>query len=265
MAGKCNVADFHASAALFVEAGAIMRNLFIIQMFLPGMALADTPDWSLYDELLRDYVRSGEKAGLDANLVDYRGLAADSRFEVLVDQIREFPVEALDGDRETLAFYINAYNILTIRLILDHWPVDSIKDIGGFFKGPWDMVVLKNADGELTLDNIEHDIIRSIPEPRIHFAVNCASLSCPDLRREAYRAERLDEQLDDQARTFLQQSGKGIEIQGEGIKVSKIFDWYEEDFEAAGGVKAFVQEYRPDMRIDRVTGTMRYNWSLNSQ
>lgn len=242
-----------------------MRNLFIFLVFLPAVALADSPDWSLYEELLSDYVRSGEKAGLDANLVDYPGLAADSRFETLVDKIRNFPVEDLDGDRETLAFYINAYNILTIRLVLDHWPVDSIKDIGGFFKGPWDMVVLKNADGKLTLDNIEHDIIRSIPEPLTHFAVNCASLSCPDLRLEPYQAGRLDQQLDDQARTFLQQSGKGLVVEGERIKVSSIFDWYEEDFESAGGVKEFVQEYRPDLRIDRVSGTLPYNWSLNSQ
>lgn len=243
----------------------MVNKLFIVLIFLPGMSLAQSPDWSLYDELLSEYVKPGQKEGLEANLVDYSGLRADARFDVLVEMIREYPVENLEGDKEHLAYYINAYNILTIRLILDRWPVDSIKDIGGFFKGPWDIVVLENSDGKLTLDNIEHDIIRSMPEPRIHFAVNCASLSCPDLRREAYRANRLDEQLDDQVREFLHQKGKGIVINGRPIKVSRIFDWYEEDFDGEGGVKTFVRQYRPDIKIDRVAASIPYNWSVNSQ
>lgn len=240
-------------------------KLFIILLFLPGACLAQAPDWSLYDELLSEYVKPGEKAGLEANLVDYSGLRTDARFNALVEIIRAFPVESLEGDEEHLAFYINAYNILTIRLILDHWPVDSIKDIGGFFKGPWDIAVLENSGGKLTLDNIEHDIIRSIPEPRIHFAVNCASLSCPDLRREAYRATRLDEQLDDQVRRFLHQKGKGIVINNRQVRVSRIFDWYEEDFDREGGVKSFVRQYRPDIPAERVEASIRYDWSLNDQ
>lgn len=242
-----------------------MRNLLILLIFMPLAGMASTPDWSLYDNLLNEYVERGKKAGLEANLVDYEGLSADERFDHLVDMIRRFPVERLENDNERLAFYINAYNILTIDLILDHWPVDSIKDIGGFFSGPWDIVVLENADGELTLDNIEHDIIRSIPEPRIHFAVNCASLSCPDLRREAYRADTIDEQLADQTRSFLRQEGKGMTVDNGRVKVSRIFDWYEEDFDRAGGLKSFVQRVRPELAIERVRGTLEYNWALNDQ
>lgn len=243
----------------------MIRNLLILLIFAPFSGMASTPDWSLYDDLLKQYVEPGKRAGLEAKLVDYAGLSSDARFDELVDTIREFPVDRLENDNERLAFYINAYNILTIRLVLDHWPVDSIKDIGGFFSGPWDIVVLKNADGNLTLDNIEHDIIRSIPEPRIHFAVNCASLSCPDLRREAYRADTLDEQLKDQTRTFLHQNGKGLSVDGDRVKVSRIFAWYEEDFDQVGGVTKFVRGIRPDLKIERVRATLTYNWALNGQ
>ncbi|MEX2489013.1 MAG: DUF547 domain-containing protein [Pseudomonadales bacterium] len=243
----------------------MVRNMLILLVLLPAGVTAGTPDWTGYDQLLKEYVEPASKAGLDVNLVDYSGLRNDTRFEVLVDTIREFPVDRLENDNERLAFYINAYNILTMRLILDHWPVDSIKDIGGFFSGPWDIVVLKNADSSLTLDNIEHDIIRSIPEPRIHFAVNCASLSCPDLRREAYRADRLHEQLEDQTRRFLRQDGKGLSVDGDRVKVSRIFDWYEEDFDRVGGVTKFVQRIRPDLEIEGVRAKLTYNWALNGQ
>lgn len=243
----------------------MIRQLIGLLMLVPLAATATAPDWTLYDELLVKYVTAGTRDGVEFNLVDYEGLADDPKFDSLVRGIRAFDPGRLEGTAEKLAFYINAYNILTIQLILDHWPVTSIKEIGGFFKGPWDVVMLENRDGSLTLDNIEHDIIRSLDEPRIHFAVNCASLSCPDLRREAYRAARLDAQLDDQSREFLAQEGKGILVDGTTVRVSSIFDWYEEDFEQRGGVRSFVQHYRPDLDIERVRANIPYDWSLNSK
>lgn len=226
-------------------------------------SIAAEPDWTNYDDLLQVHVVAAEKDGSVLNLVNYNGIAADSRFYSLVNQILEYDVELLSSNEEKLAFYINAYNILTIKLILDNWPVDSIRDIGSFFRGPWDVVVLSNTDGQLTLDDIEHNIIRSLNEPRIHFAVNCASVSCPDLRHEAYRAELLDEQLEDQTRLFLNNE-KGLLIENNRMRLSKIFDWYGEDFESFGSLENFVRLYRPELQFNSVRTNLPYNWNLNS-
>lgn len=121
--------------------------------------------------------------------------------------LSSYPLANLKSKQDKLAFYVNAYTILTIQLILDHNSKKSIKEIGGFFSGSWDQVVLKNEIGDLTLNDTEHRIIRPLGDPRIHFAVNCASLSCPDLRLEAYQSEKIDAQLDDQTQHFLSQKG----------------------------------------------------------
>lgn len=242
------------------------RFLFFWAFFwtLATSSMAAEPDWTSYDALLQSHVIAAEKDGSMLNLVNYSGIAADTRFYSLVNQILEFDVELLSSNREKLAFYINAYNILTIKLILDNWPLESIRDIGSFFRGPWDIVVLNNADGQLTLDDIEHNIIRKLNEPRIHFAVNCASISCPDLRHEAYRAELLDEQLEDQTRLFLNNE-KGLLVENNRLRLSKIFDWYAEDFENYGSLESFVRLYRPELQFSSVRTNLPYNWNLNSR
>lgn len=237
---------------------------FILFTMLASQSLAIEPDWSDYNALLSAYVMPGTKDGLQANLVDYQGIAEDERFNRVILGIQQFDVSLLESREETLAFYINAYNILTIDLIIDHQPLESIRDIGNFFRGPWDIVVLENADGRLTLDDIEHEIIRSFAEPRIHFAVNCASLSCPDLRREAYQAAKLDAQLEEQTRSFLTLS-KGLQNRGSLLRVSRIFDWYEEDFDSRGGVESFIRHYRPELEFDEADASLPYNWALNSR
>jgi hypothetical protein len=234
-------------------------------LLLPRLAIASEPDWSAYADLLEHYVAPGDKHGIAVNLVDYQGLSGEARFAEVVEDVRGFDVALLASREERLAFYINAYNILTIRLILDNWPVDSIKDIGNFLRGPWDRVVLENGDGRLTLDGIEKDILRPMGEPRIHFAINCASVSCPDLRREPYEAAILDRQLDDQARGFLANAGKGLVASGDRIRVSRIFDWYEDDFETPDGVDGFIRRYRPELEFRRLKANLRYDWSLNGK
>ncbi len=240
-----------------------MLRLILLWM-LASCCIAAEPEWTLYNELLDDYVSAGNKEGLSANLLDYQGFASDSRFSELLTQIRLFDISELESREETLAYYINAYNILTIELIIANWPLDSIRDIGNFFRGPWDIVVLENAAGRLSLDDIEHNIIRQLGEPRIHFAVNCASLSCPDLRTEAYQADKLDAQLDEQTRIFLSQQ-KGLQVRGPDIRVSRIFDWYGDDFSASGGVENFIRQYRPELVFVEADANLPYNWDLNSR
>ena len=117
----------------------------------------------------------------------------------------------------------------------------------------------------VTLDEIEHQILRPMGEPRIHFAIVCASLSCPDLRREAFTAERLDAQLQEQTQAFLDNVSKGLQLAGTRVEVSQIFDWFEEDFDSAGGVEAFVRRYRELPDQIRLRADIPYNWNLNAQ
>ncbi len=225
---------------------------------MPSYAIE--PNWSHYDGLLADWVQPGQIDGVDVNRLDYVGIGQDPRFGALVAEIRQFDVGRLASREERLAFYINAYNLLTIQLILDEWPVNSIRDIGNIFRGPWDRSVLRNADGDLSLDDIEHKIIRSLGEPRIHFAVNCASVSCPDLRTELYTAKELDKQLAEQTRKFLSQRGKGLAIVNGVAHVSRIFRWYGEDFD---DLPEFVRRYTQAVEFERVSADLPYNWNLN--
>jgi hypothetical protein len=127
---------------------------------------------------------------------------------------------------------INLYNAATLKLIIDHYPVKSIKDIGSFFKGPWDQPVVRLFGNTITLNHLEHDILRKqYSEPRIHMALVCAAKSCPRLRSEAYLAEKLDEQLKDQSRGFLTSPpGLSIDRKKKAVYFSSIFKWYGDDF-----------------------------------
>lgn len=220
-------------------------------------------DWALYDQLLSEYVSEGERQGSPVNLVDYSNLKKDARLQVLINQLESYPQSNLKSRQEKLSFFINAYNILTIKVILDHWPVGSIRDIGGLFSDAWDIPVLEINGKVRSLDDIEHGILRSMGEVRIHFALNCASVSCPDLRREAYTPDLLYSQLDDQVEGFLKQFGKGAKLQGDVLHLSKIFKWYDDDFDELGGVQKFIQQRRTDIKFKRTKIDLDYNWELN--
>lgn len=173
-------------------------------------------------------------------------------------------------EKQQIAFLINAYNAQTLRLILDHYPVKSIKDIGSFLSGPWDQPVVHLFGRTFTLNTVEHKMLRTdYSEPRVHFALVCAAKGCPPLRAEAYVAARLDEQLDDQAKQFLANAQKNrVDADAHTVYLSPIFKWYEGDFERkAGSVLAFLKPFWPakppaaykDFKV-RYTD---YDWSLN--
>jgi len=149
-------------------------------------------------------------------------------------------------------------------MVADHWPVESIKDIGHLFSPVWDKPAGSLAGKTVTLAEIEHHILRPMGDARIHLAIVCASVSCPDLRREPYRTEKLSMQLDDQAMRFLNNPGKGLRIEDGIIRGSKIFDWFEEDFAKKGGVVAFIRHYRPDLKEMPIKSNLAYDWSVNA-
>jgi hypothetical protein len=170
---------------------------------------------------------------------------------------------------EQLAFLINSYNALTVKLILDHYPIKSIKDTGRLFKKPWGIKFFKLLDGKIeALDPIEHDWIRpKFKDYRIHAAVNCASISCPPLRKSAYTADQLSKQLDEQMSLWLQDGSRNqIDTPRQRLKLSKIFDWYEKDFiEWGGGVHAVVAKHlKPKTEISTFEiEYLDYDWNLN--
>lgn len=180
------------------------------------------------------------------------------------------------SESQKLAFLINAYNAFTIKLILDHYPVKSIKDIGSFLKSAWKIKFFTLLDEERHLDSIEHDLIRKkFNEPRIHFALVCASKGCPSLRREAFTENRLEDQLEDVARNFLTDKTKNRYSKATNkLELSSIFKWYGEDFtKKHGSVEAFVatrmtenSEEQAAIRSKRASVSyLDYDWSLNEE
>jgi hypothetical protein len=221
-------------------------------------------DHSLYGELLRKYVKSG--------VVDYQGFKkVETKLDQYLSILEKTDTKALSRN-EQFAFYINAYNAWTIKLILSAYPgIKSIKDLGSLFKSPWKKEIAR-IDGDIvTLDHIEHDILRPrFKDPRIHFAVNCAAKSCPPLRSEPYQGDVLDQQLKEMTEAFVNDP-KRNRLEGKTLYVSSIFKWYSEDFNgdivgffkkyAGGELKEGLQKQAKEIRVEYLD----YDWSLNGK
>jgi len=227
-------------------------------------------DRALYASLLEAHTKS--VADVVGTRVDYRALGRSEDWKRLVAQIRSARPSKLDRDG-TLAFWINAYNILTIDLVLQHYPLDSIRDIGSFFFPVWNVEVATIEGRTLSLGEIEHEILRKMGEPRIHAAIVCASTSCPPLARTPFTPARLGADLDAAMRQWLASSEKGVSIDRtrNQVSVSAIFDWFEEDFETGGGVLATIARYAPTADAAWLQNEGRqariqffdYDWTLN--
>lgn len=223
---------------------------------------ATEPDWSAYAEVLKS-VSPGTKNSVKLALVDYQALKANGKLEAAYQQIANFPVKNLASKDEKLAFYINAYNILALKTVVGHWPLDSIKDVGSLISPVWGKTAGSIDDNNVSLDDIENKTLRPLAEPRIHFAIVCASVSCPDLRDTPYTAAKINGQLDEQAKKFLANADKGLRVDKESIHVSKIFDWFGKDFKAVGGIEAFIRQYRPDLPNLPLEKDINYDWDVN--
>lgn len=219
-----------------------------------------------YSTLLRAHVRNGT--------VDYAGLKAqEKRLDAYLGILGAADPEDLDP-REQMAFFINAYNAWTLKVVLNRYPkITSIKDTGTLFSSPWKVPVVRLMGRVLTLDHLENEILRPrFRDPRVHFALSCASRSCPPLRPEPYEGQRLDAQLDDAARSFINDARFNA-VEGKVLRLNKIFDWYADDFGGPKGVLGFVRRYA-DTRLAREldalgpapsTASMPYDWGLNGR
>lgn len=234
---------------------------------------AEPPDYTPWQNLLSKYYDP-------AKGMNYKGLKEHDK--AALDQLRQ-KLAAVDVNSlpkpDQLAYWINLYNITTIATVVEHYPVDSIRDIStdpitrlNVFKKP----AVKTKAGAISLNDVENDRIRTgFKDPRIHFAINCAAKSCPPIRTEPYVGARLNEQLDDQARRFLT-GPHGVRLEKNGgeldVHVTKILDWFKDDFENWGGGRvAFIRKFLPadqQKQIDAAKGKTDlefddYDWALN--
>lgn len=227
---------------------------------------SDPPSHKSYSSLLKKHVD-------DEGLVNYKGLLKDrSKLKSYLKTLEENAPNKDWTENERLAYWINAYNAYTLDLILEHYPVESIKDIGAkikipFVNTPWDIKFIKIEGEEYDLNNIEHGIIRKqFDEPRIHFALVCAAVSCPKLRNEAYFPERLDEQLTQAARDFLATESKNSIRSSNKAELSKIFSWYGGDFKKKTTLIEYINQYAPQkLNKDAEIDFKDYSWDLNEQ
>lgn len=220
-----------------------------------------------WTELLNRFVHDGG--------VDYPGFKkSEQELDHYLAGLADTDLDQL-MENDLLAYYINAYNAYTVKLILNNFkngrPPKSIRKIGGIFKSPWDIRFAVLGGEAYSLDNIEHDIIRKrFIEPRIHFAVNCASKSCPPLMPVAYEGDTIDDQLELSTRLFLEDPAHNY-LQGNTLYVSSIFKWYEEDF-TDGPVSFFIDSVTGDLKTALVAAVdqiaveyVDYDWSLNGR
>lgn len=225
----------------------------------------------LYRALLERY--TAPVADLARVRVDYAELRREPRWPRLVRGLAGARPAAFTSRPEKMAFWINAYNILAMDLIVRSYPVASIRDLGSWLQPVWRLPAGTVAGRPMTLHEIEHGVLRPLDDPRFHAAIVCASVSCPPLRRSPFEATDLDEQLDEVMRRWLADPDKGarFEVQNGVLVLSRIFDWFEEDFSRDGhlvaalepslpqGIRARIQAlgHPPEVRY------FDYDWRLN--
>ena len=233
-----------------------------------------TVDHSAWTALLKKHLRPASKG---VALLDYKGFAgasADrSALKGYLATLASTPVSTLNRD-EQMAFWINAYNALTVEVVLDAYPVASIRDIdispGLLASGPWDAEVITVEGEALTLNEIEHRILRPIwNDPRLHYAVNCASIGCPNLQPKAWTGAGLNAMLDKAAKQYINDP-RGVTIRGDDVIVSRIFDWFLADFGGnEAGVLAHLKKYADaslKAQLEQINDldSTEYDWSLNN-
>lgn len=242
-----------------------MQKIILFFIALPLSCYAFDHSYKDYDAFLKKNVIFKNKQ----SYVNYKNVKNKTdqldRFLKTVSNITETEYKKWN-DNQRLSFLINSYNAFTIKLIVDNYPVKSIKDIGSFFSSPWKKKFFKFLGKDQHLDGIEHSMIRKeFDEPRIHFAVVCASIGCPTLQNFAFSAQDLETQLDKSALNFLTDTNKNrIEKENNKVFLSKIFDWYGDDFN--NKYKSYIHYISKVLKTpikDPDISFLKYDWSLN--
>jgi len=208
-----------------------------------------------WDNLLTKYV---SKKGN----VDYKNFANNS--SKLNDYLNYLATNSPKSNwtkNEKLAYYINIYNAATVKLILDNYPTKSIKNL----KSPWGKKIVKIGSELVSLGDIEHKILRKMGEPRIHFAINCASYSCPKLLNSAFKVATMEQQLELATKDFVNDTTRNI-ISENNIQLSEIFKWYKKDFTNKTNLITYINKYsKIQIASNTKINYKKYDWSLNER
>lgn len=220
-----------------------------------AMAQASTTN---YSSLLQKHVTSTGK-------VNYKTLKTDiSKLNTFLSELKENAPKSSWSKNEIKAYWINAYNAFTLKLMLNNYPVKSITDIKYGDKNAWDYTWINIGGEKLSLNDIEHKKLRAkYKDARIHFAVNCASYSCPILLNTAYTAKNLETQLNAQAKKFINDSSRN-KISADKVQISEIFKWYKDDFTTSGSIIDYLNKYSTVKIKSTASVTyLNYNWNIN--
>lgn len=251
-----------------------MRTLLTVGTILFLAAISNSESHKLFTEVLQQYVKEG--------FVNYKNLKNDQRLEKYLNQLSSTDPSRL-SEKEKFAFWINAYNAFTLHVVSENYPIESITDLhtGGriigylLAKTVWDKKFITINNKKYSLNDIEHKILRKMNEPRIHFAIVCASISCPELRNEAFEADKLEGQLEKQTKKFLNDTSRNsFDIKKRKAEISEIFNWFEEDFgDSDEKILTFIAAYLPENIASDIINNLSdwdisykgYNWGLNEQ
>lgn len=217
-------------------------------------ALVTDVDHSLWNTLLKKNVSN-------TGNVDYKGFIRDKAIlETYLNTLAVKIPEATWSKNAKLAYWINVYNAFTVKLIIDNYPIKSIKDISN----PWGKKFFTLEGTSYSLEQVENDILRKMNEPRIHFAINCASVSCPNLINQSYTSVAMEKQLTDASKKFINDASKNNISENE-IKISEIFNWFSKDFKTTNtSVIDYLNKYAvTKISNEAKVGFLDYNWSLN--
>ena len=246
--------------------------LMLVLTIVHGLAIKvsaseqDDPG-SIFDGFLVRYVS-------EAGLVDYKGLKKDNEIKKYIESLSNTDPRSLPSDKHRMAFWINAYNAFVIKGVLDEYPIKSVRDVGWLPDSFFKRKKFETKLGEITLQALENEKLReAFQESRIHFAINCASISCPKLLTETYKAEKLEEQLEAQAVSFINDKSRNYLDKGNSILyLSHIFKWYEGDFlKNVKKIEEYVAGYLNPEDAEFVRNNevavkyLDYDWGLNAQ
>ena len=249
-----------------------IKNLALFILMFLMIRDISAQDHKLFTDVLKKYVKNG--------LVDYKYLKGNNNFDKYLTQLSNSNPDKLNRD-EKLAFWINAYNAFTIQVVTENYPIESITDLhtGGKIiayllgKTVWDKEFISINSKKYSLNDIEHKILRKMNEPRIHFSIVCASISCPELLNEAFETSTLEKQLESQTRKFLNDTTRNsFDLKNRQANISEIFNWFDEDFgESDKNVLMFISKYVPKNISEDIKSNISkwelsyndYNWNLN--
>jgi len=249
------------------------RTLLFATTLMAMPAFGQTPAATAWEDVLEARL-SAPDAATGLIRFDYKGFAnSDADMTALDAYIAELAASAEpEDDSEAASYWANLYNAVTIDVVADNYPVTSIREIksGVFTPGPWKKELVTVGGKDLSLDNIEHDILRvRYSSPLVHYMVNCASVGCPNLQPKLWRGETLDADRDAAARAFIN-SPRGVRVEGGDVEVNSIYKWFADDFGGSkSSVIAHIRDYADDDLVARLEGVKAYDshaydWSLNA-